>query len=139
LSDSTIYMAYYTIAHALQGGALRSSVPWAQRLDDAFFDFVFFGRGSAKAVASRLGLDPDVIEGLRHEFTYWYPVDLRNTGKDLVQNHMTFCLFAHTAIFPNEQSPRGFGVHGRVRLAGRRMSKSPRNRGDSRDAVRRSV
>src|SRR2546429_5772084 len=28
LSDSTIYMAYYTIAHALQGGALRSSVPW---------------------------------------------------------------------------------------------------------------
>src|SRR5207245_2549569 len=60
LSDSTIYMAYYTIAHALQGGALRSSVPWAQRLDDAFFDFVFFGRGSAKAVASRLGLDVDV-------------------------------------------------------------------------------
>src|SRR5438309_220765 len=44
LSDSTIYMAYYTIAHALQGGALRSHVPWAQRLDDAFFDYVFLGK-----------------------------------------------------------------------------------------------
>src|SRR6266704_2778622 len=31
LSDSTIYMAYYTIAHALQGERLRSRVPWAQR------------------------------------------------------------------------------------------------------------
>src|SRR3989449_2785643 len=28
LSDSTVYMAYYTIAHALQGGHLRSQVPW---------------------------------------------------------------------------------------------------------------
>src|SRR5207249_1124585 len=117
-------------------GALRSSVPWAQRLDDAFFDFVFFGRGSAKAVASRLGLDPDVIEGLRREFTYWYPVDLRNTGKDLVQNHMTFCLFAHTAIFPKEQWPRGFGVNGWVRLAGRKMSKSRGNVWYIREAVR---
>src|SRR5207249_2082135 len=115
---------------------LRSSVPWAQRLDDAFFDFVFFGRGSAKAVASRLGLDPDVIEGLRREFTYWYPVDLRNTGKDLVQNHMTFCLFAHTAIFPKEQWPRGFGVNGWVRLAGRKMSKSRGNVWYIREAVR---
>jgi len=129
-------MAYYTIAHALQGGALRSSVSWAQRLDDAFFDFVFFGRGSAKAVASRLGLDVDVIEGLRREFTYWYPVDLRNTGKDLVQNHMTFCLFAHTAIFPKEQWPRAFGVNGWVRLAGRKMSKSRGNVWYIREAVR---
>jgi len=136
LSDSTIYMAYYTIAHALQGGALRSQVPWAQRLDDAFFDFVFFGSGSAKAVASRLGLDVKVVEGLRHEFAYWYPFDLRNTGKDLVQNHMTFCLFAHTAIFPKELWPRGFGVNGWVRLAGRKMSKSRGNVWYIREAVR---
>ena len=136
LSDSTIYMAYYTIAHALQGGALRSSVPWAQRLDDGFFDFVFFGSGSAKGVASHLGLEVELIEGLRQEFVYWYPVDLRNTGKDLVQNHMTFCLFAHTAIFPREQWPRGFAVNGWVRMAGRKMSKSRGNVWYIREAVR---
>src|SRR5438094_772279 len=65
-----------------------------------------------------------------------YPEDLRNTGKDLVQNHMTFCLFAHTAIFPKEQWPRGFGVNGWVRLAGRKMSKSRGNVWYIREAVR---
>jgi len=136
LSDSTIYMAYYTIAHALQGDHLRSRVPWAQRLDDAFFDYVFFGKGQPKAIASRLGVEAKLIEGLRHEFLYWYPFDLRNTGKDLVQNHMAFCLFHHTAIFPREHWPRGYGVNGWVRLAGRKMSKSRGNTWYIREAVK---
>jgi len=136
LSDSTIYPAYYTIAHALQGGDLRSKVPWASRLDDAFFDYVFFGKGTARPVASRLGVDAKVIESLRQEFTYWYPIDLRNTGKDLVQNHMAFCLFNHTAIFPREHWPRGYGVNGWVRMAGRKMSKSRGNTWYIRDALR---
>jgi len=136
LSDSTIYMAYYTIAHALQGGALRSQVPWAGRLDDTFFDYVFFGKGAARTLASRLGVDVQLIEDLRREFTYWYPVDLRNTGKDLVQNHMAFCLFNHTAIFPKEHWPRGYGVNGWVRLAGRKMSKSRGNTWYIREALR---
>jgi len=136
LSDSTIYMAYYTIAHVLQGGALRSRVPWAGRLDDTFFDYVFFGKGEAKTVATRLSVDVKVIEDLRGEFTYWYPFDLRNTGKDLVQNHMAFCLFNHAAIFPKEHWPRGYGVNGWVRLAGRKMSKSRGNTWYIREALR---
>src|SRR5207245_3528146 len=129
-------MAYCTIAHALQGGALRSHVPWAQRLDDAFFDYVFLGKGSPRAVASRLGLEVEVIEGLRREFTYWYPVDLRNTGKDLVQNHMTFCLFNHIAVFPEAQWPRGFGIIGHLALGGKKMSKSKGNVWYLRDAMK---
>src|SRR5438874_3625610 len=136
LSDSTIYPAYYTIAHALQGGDLRSKVPLASRLDDAFFDYVFFGKGGAKTVASRLGVDAKLVESLRQEFTYWYPIDLRNTGKDLVQNHMAFCLFNHTAIFPREHWPRGYGVNGWVRMAGKKMSKSRGNVWYIREALR---
>ena len=136
LSDSTIYMAYYTIAHVLQGGRLRSEVAWAGKLDDAFFDYVFLGRGDAASVASHLGVAVDVVESLRREFTYWYPFDLRNTGKDLVQNHMAFCLFTHVAVFPPELVPRGFGVNGFVQLGGRRMSKSHGNVHYLRDAVK---
>lgn len=136
LSDSTIYMAYYTLAHVLQGGALRSAVPWASRLDDAFFDYVFFGKGEARTLAGRLGVDATTIEDLRREFLYWYPLDLRNTGKDLVQNHMAFCLFNHTAIFSKEHWPRGYAVNGWVRLADRKMSKSRGNTWYIREALR---
>jgi leucyl-tRNA synthetase len=127
LSDSTIYMAYYTIAHALQGGALRSKVPWASRLDDAFFDYVFGGVGDPAAIARNLGVERRLVEDLRAEFAYWYPFELRNTGKDLVQNHMTFCLFNHAAIFPPELWPRAYGINGHVQREGLKMSKSRGN------------
>jgi leucyl-tRNA synthetase len=127
LSDSTLYMAYYTIAQVLQDGKLRSGLPWAQRLTDAFFDYVFLGVGDAASVAAGIGTDARTVEQLRKEFLYWYPFDLRNTGKDLVQNHMTFCAFNHAALFPKEHWPRGFGITGYVRLGGQKMSKSKGN------------
>jgi leucyl-tRNA synthetase len=127
LSDSTVYMAYYTIAHALQEGKLRSEVPWAQRLTDAFFDYVFLGLGDPAAVAAEVGTDAQLVGILRKEFLYWYPFDLRNTGKDLVQNHMTFCVFNHVGLFPPDLTPKGFGITGFVRLHGKKMSKSKGN------------
>src|SRR3989338_1630582 len=38
LSDSTIYMAYYTVAHLLQKTD-------AAKLNDEVFDYIFFGKG----------------------------------------------------------------------------------------------
>src|SRR5207249_4759538 len=96
----------------------------------------FFGKGDPRSIASRLGVEAKVIESLHQEFTYWYPIDLRNTGKDLVQNHMAFCLFNHTAIFPREHWPRGYGVNGWVRMAGKKMSKSRGNVWYIREALR---
>ena len=136
LSDSTIYMAYYTLAHILQGGELQSQVPWASRLDDAFFDFVISGMGDASSVAATLGVDVALLDDLRREFTYWYPFDLRNSGKDLVHNHMVFFLFTHAALFPEDQWPKGMGVNGFVSLSGEKMSKSRGNVVLLRDVVR---
>lgn len=36
---------------------------------------------------------------MRHEFEYWYPMDLRVSGKDLIRNHLTMCLYNHAAMF----------------------------------------
>jgi len=136
LSDSTVYMAYYTIAHALQGGRLRSEVPWAKRLDDPFFGYVFRGKGDPAKIAKSIGAPTTVLRSLRKEFTYWYPFDLRHTGKGLVQNHMTFCLFNHTALFPEGQWPRGFGIIGHLAMGGSKMSKSRGNVWLLRDAIK---
>ena len=31
---------------------------------------------------------------------YWYPLDLRVSGKDLVPNHLTYFLYNHVAVWP---------------------------------------
>ncbi|HII17354.1 TPA: leucine--tRNA ligase [Candidatus Woesearchaeota archaeon] len=112
LSDSTIYMAFYTISHILQ------SVP-EEQIDDALFDYVFLKDNSAKVACGKENAD-----AMRAEFEYWYPLDFRNSGKDLIQNHLVFFIFNHTAVFPEDKWPRGIGVNGWVTVDGQKMSKS---------------
>ncbi|HET6405584.1 MAG TPA: leucine--tRNA ligase [Candidatus Thermoplasmatota archaeon] len=132
LSDSTIYNAYYAVAHHLEkgspsGGPDRAGVD-AKDLGDAFFEYVFRGKGSAEA-AARGTVTKELVERCRQEFLYWYPLDFRNSGKDLVQNHLTFLVFNHTAIWPDqpEMWPRGISVNGWVMVDGEKMSKSRGN------------
>jgi len=122
LSDSTIYMAYYTISHILSKNGINP-----ENLPDDVFDFVMLGKGNVKTVAKSCGLAPAVIKQLRTEFTYWYPVDMRSSAKDLVQHHLTFYIYHHVALFPEKMWPRGMSVNGYVNVAGEKMSKSKGN------------
>ncbi len=131
LSDSTVYMAYYTVTHYLE--RLK---PEAKALTSEFWDHVLLGKGKAADVAQG-GLTPKDVETMRNEFLYWYPLDFRNSGKDLLQNHLTFSLFNHTALFPEQHWPRGFAVNGWVMIDGDKMSKSKGNFITLRDALDR--
>ena len=111
LSDSTIYMAYYTVTHILQQEPKHL-------VNDALFDYVFFGKGSAQTKTT---------EKMREEFEYWYPLDFRNSGKDLIQNHLAFSIFNHVAVFEKSKWPQGFSVNGFVTVDGEKMSKSKGN------------
>ncbi len=119
LSDSTIYMAYYILSKFINEGLIK-----AENLVPEFFDYVFLGIGSAEEVSKKSKLSKDIIERIRYEFNYWYPVDLRSSGKDLVPNHLLFYLFHHVAIFPEKYWPRAIAVNGYVSLEGKKMSKS---------------
>ncbi|ACB06991.1 leucine--tRNA ligase [Candidatus Korarchaeum cryptofilum] len=119
LSDSTIYMAFYTISKYINSGILDAS-----KLDEEVFDYIFLGKGNEKDLSSRKGIDEDVLRRVREEFLYWYPLDSRHSGRDLVWNHLTFFIFNHVAIFPRDLWPRQIVVNGSVTMEGKKMSKS---------------
>jgi len=119
LSDSTIYMAYYILAKYINAGLLK-----AENMTQEFLDYVLLGKGELEKVAESSKLDAELVEKIRQEFEYWYPVDLRSSGKDLVANHLLFFLFHHVAIFPPDKWPRAIAVNGYVSLEGKKMSKS---------------
>lgn len=120
LSDSTIYMAYYTIARIINENGLDPA-----QLTVPLFDYVFLGEGRVKDLDSNL--DADLVEAMRKEFLSWYPNDIRFVGPDLVGNHATFFMFNHAAIFPAEHWPGGIAVSGIVLSEGQKMSKSKGN------------
>lgn len=121
LSDSTIYMAYYTIARIINESGIGND------LNNDVFDYILLGKGDLKVVSKGSGINQDVLKEMKREFEYFYPVDMRNSGKDLLQNHLTYFLFHHTAIWPKDKWPRSIGINGFVNVSGEKMSKSKGN------------
>ena len=140
LTDSTIYMSYYTIAKYLKDINPND-------LNDAFFEKVFFDNdinmdndiSTNKINTSQLDsigtdiddfklkIDENIINEIQNEFSYWYPLDWRLSAKDLVGNHLSFHMFHHAAIFPPENWPQGMVVFGMGLLEGNKMSSSKGN------------
>lgn len=131
LSDSTIYMAYYTVAHRIKKYGLKPS-----QLTYNFWDYIMLGNASVEKVSKETGIPEDVIEDMRKEFLYWYPLDMRHSAKDLIPNHLSFFIFNHAAIFPEELWPKGIAINGFVLYEGKKMSKSLRNIVPLRKAIR---
>lgn len=79
------------------------------------WDYIFFR--DAK-IPTKTPIKKEALERMRREFQYWYPVDLRVSGKDLVQNHLTFFLYNHTAIWPKQPElwPKGIRANGHLLL-----------------------
>ncbi|MFW5986984.1 MAG: leucine--tRNA ligase [Methanohalophilus sp.] len=118
LGDSTVYMSYYIVAKFLNEDIKT------EQLIPELFDYVLLGKGSVQDAAKKSVIEASVIENMREDFNYWYPVNLRSSGKDLIPNHLLFFLFHHVAIFGEENWPRAIAINGFVSLEGQKMSKS---------------
>jgi len=53
---------------------------------------------------------------MKEEFNYWYPMDIRCSGKDLIKNHLTMALFNHSAIWEKKPEfwPKSYFCNGYV-------------------------
>ena len=86
---------YYTIAHLFQGEnnmdgkKVGPSGIKAEQMTDSVWDFIF----QDKEFPSKCGIEKSKLEEMKREFEFWYPMDLRVSGKDLIRNHLTMCLY----------------------------------------------
>src|SRR5437899_6317441 len=88
-----------------------------------------------KKVSSDCKIKLEVVKKIKDEFQYFYPVNARHSGRDLVPNHLTFFIFNHLAIFPRKCWPEEIVVNGSVMMDGKKMSKSMGNIIPLRDAI----
>jgi len=72
-------------------------------------------------------LPREKADALKHEYEYFYPFDIRSSAKDLIPNHLTFCLYNHAALFPESKWPQSIRANGYLLLNGKKMSKSTGN------------
>ena len=129
LSDSAIYMAYYTVAHYLHSDIYGTETGIGgiavEQMTDGVWEYVF---GLAEEVES--DIPQGTLDAMRREFAYWYSVDVRVSGKDLVNNHLVFFLYIHQAIWGKQAPrclPKGIRLNGHLMLNGEKMSKNTGN------------
>jgi leucyl-tRNA synthetase len=131
LSDSTVYMAYYTVAHFLQSdldgqkAGLLDIAP--EHLTKDSWDYIFSNKPYD---ASTMPIPQPKLEAMRESFRYWYPLDLRVSGKDLIRNHLTMSLYNHAVVWSEEKNamiPKSFFCNGWVLVDNKKMSKSMGN------------
>ncbi|HEU5120865.1 MAG TPA: class I tRNA ligase family protein, partial [Candidatus Nitrosocosmicus sp.] len=150
LSDSVIYMVYYIIAKYVN---LHDLEKYIEFIDNSFFDYILLDKESnefkhkkfsnindSKSKEHKTGeqngyiLDENsfvkflkITKEIKHEFEYYYPLDSRHSGRDLVPNHLSFFIFNHSIIFAKSKWPKQIVVNGSVLMDGKKMSKSMGN------------
>ncbi len=129
LSDSVVYMAYYILSKYFTKDwvVFKKFEKDTSKLPDAFFNFTLLGEGAVDRVAEETGIPKKILNGIRAEFEYFYPVDMRHSARELVSNHLSFYIFHHSTLFPERQWPKGIVANGFVLMEGAKMSKSLQN------------
>ena len=119
IADSTLYPVYYVVSAYANSGRIV-----AERMSEEFFDYVILGRGSLDSVSKSTGFAKDVIESIRSEFEYWYPLDVNLGGKEHMTVHFPVFLMNHVAILRPQHWPRGIVVNWYITATGGKISKS---------------
>lgn len=140
LSDSTIYMAFYTVAHKLIGcdsltqGKEGTVGIKPDQMTPKVWDYILLKNSP---YPEESGISKQTLDDLKNEFNYFYPQDLRCSGKDLIPNHLTYCIYNHVAIWKDEPEkwPKGIRGNGHLLLNNEKMSKSTGNFLTLREAI----
>jgi len=120
LGDSTIYMAYFTIAHTIKD--IKED-----KLSDEVFDYIFLDKGNLTEIVKKSKVSKKKLKEMRKSFEYWYPLAYNTSALELIPNHMSFSIFQHTAIFPSNKRQKGTLNLGMLILEGEKMSSSKGN------------
>lgn len=103
----------------------------AEQMTDEMFEYIF----ANGPYPSHAPISQDKLNILKSEFSYFYPMDIRSSGKDLIPNHLTFCIYVHAALFSEDNWPRSMRANGHLMLNGEKMSKSTGNSLTLRDSL----
>lgn len=117
------------------GGTLNGSKPGplgiqASEMTDQVWEYVL-----CDGPLPQCSIPKEKLDTMKREFNYFYPLDLRVSGKDLIPNHLTFFIYNHVAIFPEKHWPLAVRSNGHLQLNGGKMGKSTGNFMTGSDAV----
>ncbi len=106
ISDSTLYPVYYTISLYANDGRIKP-----EQMKPCFFDYVILEKGDAASVSEETGIPAELLDKIKADVHYWYPLDINLGGKEHMTVHFPVFLLNHRAILPDDMQPKGILVN----------------------------
>ena len=106
ISDSTLYPVYYTISLYANSGQIKP-----EQMKPCFFDYVILEKGDAASVSEKTGIPAELLDKIKADVHYWYPLDINLGGKEHMTVHFPVFLLNHRAILPDDMQPKGILVN----------------------------
>ncbi|TKS83046.1 Leucine--tRNA ligase, cytoplasmic [Collichthys lucidus] len=119
------YLDYGDAEWKQQANEALKPLETPEQMTREVWDFIFF----KTSPFPKTDIPKEHLQRLRREFEYWYPVDVRVSGKDLVPNHLSYYLYNHVAMWPKDNGkwPQAVRANGHLLLNSEKMSKSTGN------------
>ncbi|MCQ2085323.1 MAG: class I tRNA ligase family protein, partial [archaeon] len=102
IADSTLYPIYYTISLYANRGEIK-----VEQMTEAFFDYVILERGNIAEVSESTGIPMDLLDQIKLDVHYWYPLDINLGGKEHMTVHFPVFLMNHRGLLPDSMQPKG--------------------------------
>ena len=119
ISDSTLYPLFYLVSLYSNSGQI---VP--EQMTEEFFDYVYLGKGNIDDVSNKTSVSVELLNNIRKDVEYWYPLDINLGGKEHQTVHFPVFLMNHVGILPKNMWPQGIFVNWWVTSKGGKISKS---------------
>ena len=119
ISDSTLYPLYYIISLYANDGRISPD-----NMTEEFFDHVILGKGDVSEISKKTCISVDLLDEIRRDVLYWYPLDMNLGGKEHMTVHFPVFMFNHMAILPKEMQPQGLIVNWYITGNKNKISKS---------------
>jgi len=119
ITDSTLYPLYYLISLYVNEGKLKP-----ENLTEEFFDYVFTDVGDIEEVSRKTGVSTELLDTIKKDIDYWYPLDINLGGKEHMTVHFPVFIMNHVGLLPQKYWPAGIIVNWYIVGAGGKISKS---------------
>jgi leucyl-tRNA synthetase len=119
ISDSTLYPIFYLISLYSNSGKIKP-----EQMTEEFFDYVFLCKGDPKQVSKNTNISEQILNNIRKDVEYWYPLDINLGGKEHQTVHFPVFLMNHVGILPKNMWPKGIFVNWWVTSKYGKISKS---------------
>ena len=119
IADSTLYPLYYLVSLYANSGKIKP-----ENMTEEFFDYLFNDIGEVDEVSKKTGVEQNLLQTMKKDVDYWYPLDINLGGKEHMTVHFPVFIMNHVGLLPKKYWPAGIIVNWYITGSGEKISKS---------------